>query len=120
MNFYKIVNEDHLKYLIKTKPNQLIACYIASNENEEATDVLMYLKEMSKNYRNVIFLFIDIDDYLITKNEIIINRIPCFTLFYHQKVILTVTDATLENINKYFQYAISKVMNGPAIELKLY
>ena len=79
-NIYRIINDTHIDEIKKNNKLQLIIISFTTKENETVCPIKKKFIELSKIYNNVIFLYIDTNDF-VNNGSIVLDCIPT-TIFY--------------------------------------
>ena len=109
-NLFKITNENTINEIFENHKEKLI-CLIFSDSNTSYVYKELHLnirkaikRDLTKLFNNILFLIVDLSDYMITNNFYTKNinkeSIPYVAYYYKNKELATITTATPDSIHK--------------------
>lgn len=103
-NIYRVNNENIIDELFE-KYNGNLICLIFTKNSEIDTEIRKSLKRnISVQYKNIIFLYVNLNDYKITGNvytkKITNNLLPYVSFYFKKKELGTIIKATTEAISE--------------------
>jgi hypothetical protein len=108
-NIFRINDEKHIFEIIDNNPNKLIVIFFVSSQllRETFGDLKLLLIRYGNEFKNSIFLYVDISNYK-TQHNIEIKKIPCVCYLYNGELCVTITDLDYSEIYKYFMTCYNK------------